>query len=95
MIWELKALACLLLYPDDDLLESLPEIEELEAGSKKRLDEFVAWVKGTDLTSLQSAYVSTFDIGKHASLNLFEHTQGDSRDRGHVCLLYTSPSPRD
>ena len=39
MIWELKALACLLLYPDEDLLESLPEIdavlqksEELEAG---------------------------------------------------------------
>ena len=86
MIWELKALACLLLYPDDDLLENLPEIdavlqksEELEAGSKKRLDEFVAWVKGTDLTSLQSAYVSTFDIGKHASLNLFEHTQGFAR----------------
>ena len=93
MIWELKALACLLLYPDDDLLERLTEIdevlqksEELEAGSKKRLDEFVAWVKGTDLTSLQSAYVSTFDIGKHASLNLFEHTQGDSRDRGHVMV---------
>lgn len=93
MIWELKALACLLLYPDDDLLESLPEIdavlqksEELEAGSKKRLNEFVAWIKGTDLTSPQSAYVSTFDIGKHASLNLFEHTQGDSRDRGHVMV---------
>ena len=29
MIWELKALACLLLYPDDDLLESLPEIDEV------------------------------------------------------------------
>ena len=61
MIWELKALACLLLYPDDDLLESLPEIdvvlqksEELEAGSKKRLDEFVAWVKGTDLRYRQA-----------------------------------------
>ena len=91
MIWELKALACLLLYPDDDLLESLAEIdavlqksEELDADSKRQLDEFVAWMKGTDLTSLQSAYVATFDIGKHASLNLFEHTQGDSRDRGHV-----------
>lgn len=41
MIWELKALACLLLYPDEDLLESLPEIdavlqksEELDADSK-------------------------------------------------------------
>ena len=44
MIWELKALACLLLYPDDDLLESLPEIdevlqksEELGADSKRQL----------------------------------------------------------
>ena len=54
MIWELKALACLLLYPDDDLLESLAEIdavlqksEELDADSKRQLDEFVAWMKGT------------------------------------------------
>lgn len=93
MIWELKALACLLLYPDNDLSESLPEINEvlqksegLSGESKKQLNELVAWIKRTDLTSLQSAYVSTFDIGKHASLNLFEHTQGDSRDRGHVMV---------
>lgn len=93
MIWELKALACLLLYPDDDLLESLPEIStviqesnELDAEAKGRLEEFLEWVQKTDLTPLQSAYVSTFDIGKHASLNLFEHTQGDSRDRGQVMV---------
>lgn len=93
MIWELKALACLLLYPDDDLSESLPEIEstllkseELDESAKAGLMDLIAWIKETDATSLQSAYVSTFDIGKHASLNLFEHTQGDSRDRGHVMV---------
>lgn len=93
MIWELKALACLLLYPDDDLLESLPEIDaalqgsdELDADAKVQLEEFLAWMRETDLTPLQAAYVSTFDIGKHASLNLFEHTQGDSRDRGQVMV---------
>lgn len=93
MIWELKALACLLLYPDDDLLKSLPEIEstlqkseELDTRSKEQVADLVAWLDETDLTALQSAYVSTFDIGKHASLNLFEHTQGDSRDRGHVMV---------
>lgn len=93
MIWELKALACLLLYPDNELLESLPEIEstlqkseELDAGSKEHIADLVVWINETDLTTLQSAYVSTFDIGKHASLNLFEHTQGDSRDRGHVMV---------
>ena len=93
MIWELKALANLMLYPDEDFLQSLPEIEGvlqesevLDAESKERLDAFITWIKETDLTSLQSAYVATFDIGKQTSLNLFEHTQGDSRDRGHVMV---------
>lgn len=93
MIWELKALACLLLYPDDDFLESIPEIQatleksaKLNEASKEHLREFTQWAQTTPLTPLQSAYVSTFDIGKHASLNLFEHTQGDSRDRGQVMV---------
>lgn len=93
MIWELKALAYLLLYPDDDLLDSLSEMQEalqqstkLDAASKAALKKFAAWITAEDLTTLQSAYVSTFDIGKHASLNLFEHSQGDSRDRGAVMV---------
>lgn len=93
MIWELKAFACLLLYPDEELLKSLPEIDsalqessELNVGTKEDLRSFVDWAQATNLTSLQSAYVSTFDIGKHGSLNLFEHTQGDSRDRGRVMV---------
>lgn len=93
MIWELKAFACLLLYPDEELLKSLPEIEstlresaELDASSKGQLKGLVEWIRETDMSSLQAAYVSTFDIGKHGSLNLFEHTQGDSRDRGHVMV---------
>lgn len=93
MIWELKALACLLLYPDDDFLESIPEIQatleksaKLSEASKEHLRGFTQWAQTTPLTPLQSAYVSTFDIGKYASLNLFEHTQGDSRDRGQVMV---------
>lgn len=93
MIWDLKALAYLLLYPDDELLEDLPEVaaalqgsEELDADAKVQLAELVTWIQQTDLTSVQSAYVSTFDMGKHASLNLFEHTQGDSRERGPVMV---------
>lgn len=93
MIWELKALAYLLLYPDEDLLNSLPEIEstiqqssDLTAESKNQLNTLIAWMEETDETTLQSTYVATFDIGKQTSLNLFEHTQGDSRDRGHVMV---------
>lgn len=93
MIWELKALAYLLLYPDDELKDSLPEVrttlqssEKLDAATKDELAELLSWMQGSATTELQSAYVSTFDIGKHASLNLFEHTQGDSRDRGKVMV---------
>lgn len=93
MIWELKALACLLLYPDSEFFETIPEVgealnrsESLGTDAKAQLSEFLEWVQDTDMTWVQSAYVSTFDIGKHASLNLFEHTQGDSRDRGQVMI---------
>ena len=46
MIWELKALACLLLYPDDDLLESLPEIDVVLQKSWK-LAQRSAWMSSS------------------------------------------------
>lgn len=93
MIWELKALAYLLLYPEEDTLEDFDEVktkllesDKFDAETKRQLEHFLNWYQEQDLTFLQSAYVSNFDIGKHASLNLFEHTQGDSRDRGQVMV---------
>lgn len=92
MNFGLKALACLLLYPDAALKDNLPEIKECVGGSslsddqKDKLYIFINHLAETPLSDLQKDYVSTFDIGKKASLNLFEHMHGDSRERGSAML---------
>ena len=92
MNFGLKALACLLLYPDAALKDNLPEIKEGVGGSslsddqKDKLYIFINHLAETPLSDLQKDYVSTFDIGKKASLNLFEHMHGDSRERGSAML---------
>lgn len=76
MNFGLKALACLLLYPDAALKDNLPEIKEGVGGSslsddqKDKLYIFINHLAETPLSDLQKDYVSTFDIGKKASLNL-------------------------
>lgn len=89
---ELKAAACLLLYPDAELKDNLEEIKSavtaspLEEKQKEKLLIFISHMKETPLSDLQKDYVATFDIGKKASLNLFEHMHGDSRERGSAML---------
>lgn len=81
----LKALACLLLYPDAVLKDNLQEIKAAVAEStlakdqKEALEIFINHMIETPMADLQKEYVATFDIGKKASLNLFEHMHGDSR----------------
>ena len=93
MIWELKALACLLIYPDEEVKDTIPDVDRIlqtsdrfDLETKELLSDFCRWFMETPLTPLQKDYVATFDIGKSASLNLFEHTQGDSKDRGSVMV---------
>lgn len=88
----LKALACLLLYPDAVLKDNLSEIKAAVAESmlsgeqKEKLSIFIDHMIQTPMADLQKEYVSTFDIGKKASLNLFEHMHGDSRERGTAMI---------
>ena len=88
----LKALACLLLYPDAALKDSLQEINQgvaqsaLAADQKAKISLFIEYMGRTPLADLQKDYVSTFDVGKKASLNLFEHMHGDSRERGSAMI---------
>lgn len=93
MIFELKALACLLLYPNTNLIESLEEVQNYIDRSlvisekwKLALLALMNRMKEIPLSDLQKQYVATFDLGKRASLNLFEHMHGDSRDRGAAML---------
>ncbi len=84
-----RLLACLLDYPQPELLEALPEIEtRLDAtpGARALLVPLLDLVRGTDLIALQENYVATFDRNPSHALYLFEHIHGESRDRGQAMV---------
>ena len=87
-----KALAGLLLYPDEGLISALPEIAGLlreadlpaaEAEAVLRLCDRLA---AADLVDAQSEYVALFDSAPSLSLYLFGHVYGDSRERGQAMV---------
>lgn len=93
MLKTYKVLSLLLSYPDEALQETLsqipgiiksdnlPGIVELEH-FESALQQFEAM----NLLDWQAFYVQTFDYSRKASLYLFEHIQGDSRDRGQAMV---------
>lgn len=84
----LRALAALLAYPTDELLDALPEVQAALAEdlalrpALPALDALVDHLADADLLDLQEEYVGTFDRTRSLCLNLFEHVHGDSRERG-------------
>lgn len=83
-----QAFSALLQYPEPELIEALPAIEQLLAGTRWQaalrplLDELGQGV----LIELQQNYVMTFDRNPSHSLHLFEHIHGESRDRGQAMV---------
>lgn len=91
MINTYKILSLLLTYPGSELREFLPEaLKETEKegllsnAMLSGLKNFTQHFTGTDLIEWQAQYVQLFDNSKSASLYLFEHLKGDSRDRGQA-----------
>ena len=93
MIRTYKILSLLLSYPSEELQEFLPEaIKELTAEGLLGADQMVGvsefaeqWGR-RDLMDWQAEYVQLFDTGKAASLYLFEHLKGESKDRGQAMV---------
>ena len=96
---ELKALAYLLIYPDHVLIENLEKIKSVLSHSTRlsksegeTLKNFIQMLTSSPLTEIQSLYVSTFENNRNRCLNLFEHLEGESKDRGasmvHLIKLY-------
>ena len=81
-----KLLAVLLAYPDEALLEELPELRaaaaELPRGERRAVEGVLATFAGTPLPELRRAYVETFDFDRRCGLHLTYHTHGDRRQRG-------------
>ncbi len=78
-----RALAALLSYPDEALVDALPE---LESAVPKAASPLIQELKQRDLLLLQERYVSLFDRSRALSLHLFEHVHGESGDRGQAMV---------
>ena len=83
----------MLSYPGCELQEFLSvavkEVKEealLPADKIKGLEIFCNNFIRTDLTDWQAEYVQLFDYSRSASLHLFEHVKGDSKDRGQAMV---------
>lgn len=83
-----RALSALLLYPEQELVDSLAEIEDAVAGTPfaAQLQPLFGYLRGESLIALQERYVTTFDRNPSHSLHLFEHIHGESRDRGQAMV---------
>jgi len=96
-----KALAALLSYPEQELIDALPELAQALASEGwlpprelGALDALIVELGCTELMALQERYVASFDRSRELSLHLFEHVHGESRDRGQAMVdlgkLYAS-----
>ncbi len=83
-----KILSALLDYPDQDLIDAIPEIgveigrsPDIDSSEKDTLRTFLDYVAQQPLTELQASYVKTFDLTPEHSLHLTHHFFGDDNDR--------------
>lgn len=87
-----KALAGLLLYPDDTLIGALPEIagilrdSGLPPAERDAVLGFCDRLAVMPLLDAQGEYVALFDGAPSLSLYLFGHVHGDSRERGQAMV---------
>lgn len=88
-----KALGALLDYPSAEMLASLGEIEaalnfELALDGERLADVigFIRELGQGDLLDLQERWINQFDRSKRLALHLYEHSYGESRDRGQAMV---------
>lgn len=88
-----KVIALLLTYPEQDWVQSISELRAMESAetgrgrrARHRLDRLLIYLERGQLIDLQEAYVETFDRNPAHSLSIFEHTMGESRDRGSAMV---------
>ena len=83
-----KWLSALLCYPEQELLDALPQLRQslddlpCLAPQRQALQLFLEHMQSRSLRQLQEAYVATFDRGNRHALYLFEHVHGEDRERG-------------
>lgn len=87
----LKVLAALLVYPEQEMIDSLDEMGAildreglLPPAEREGVRVLMRHLRSVDLMDAQALYVSLFDQSRSLSLYLFEHIHGESRERGQA-----------
>jgi nitrate reductase delta subunit len=88
-----RVVAGLLVYPEQELIDSLDEMAAiveaegaLPSAERHALEALMADLRGADLMDAQARYVALFDHSRSLSLHLYEHSHGESRDRGQAMV---------
>jgi len=88
-----KLLSALLDYPNQELLEHLPELhefvvqnQEIDHAEREALQRFLSYLQSMSVTELQEDYVQTFDMTAEHSLHLTHHLFGDDKNRGPALI---------
>jgi nitrate reductase molybdenum cofactor assembly chaperone NarJ/NarW len=90
---EFKLASVLLQYPTKALFTGLDELQAYAAGagpkpSREAFARFLAWLRGTDPTTVAQHYVETFDLRRRCALYLTYYRYGDTRKRGMAMLEF-------
>ena len=88
-----KALGALLDYPTGELQAAADEIEQalakeraIPAAELEGVLAFVERLRRSDIMDLQEYWIGLFDRSKRLALHLYEHSHGESRDRGQAMV---------
>ena len=88
-----KAIGTLLDYPTIELQAAADEIEQALAEERalppaelEGLRAFIDRLRASDIMDLQEDWIGLFDRSKRLALQLYEHSHGESRDRGQAMV---------
>jgi nitrate reductase delta subunit len=88
-----KALGALLDYPTPELQGALGEIEQalaeeraIPAADLDGVHAFINRLRSADIMDAQEYWIGLFDRSKRVALHLYEHSHGESRDRGQAMV---------
>ena len=88
-----KAIGTLLDYPTIELQAAADEIEQALAEERalppaelEGLRAFIDRLRASDIMDLQEYWIGLFDRSKRLALHLYEHSHGESRDRGQAMV---------
>jgi nitrate reductase delta subunit len=89
----LKALGALLDYPTPELQLALDEVEHaileeraIPAAELEGVRALVQRLRRSDIMDAQEYWIGLFDRSKRFALHLYEHSYGESRDRGQAMV---------